>query len=168
VHYLTHGRKRYSLGFTFVELAIALVIIGLLIAGMIGPLETRMEATERQKTQESLEEIKEALYGFAVTHGRLPCPDCSTNAAGCNDGAEDRKTITPPSGIGTALFCVTDVGNLPWQELGISGQDVWGRNFLYRMEQEFGDDPELQSLGTECSEQRAPGPGSHARWWAGA
>ena len=62
-------------GFTLLEITVVLFIVGLMIAGLFGPLETQLEARDRRQTQESLQEIADALYGFALTNRRLPCPD---------------------------------------------------------------------------------------------
>lgn len=62
-------------GFTLVEMAVVLLILGLLVAGAIGPLETQLEARDRAAALTLLERARDALYGYAVTHGRLPCPD---------------------------------------------------------------------------------------------
>ncbi len=112
-------------GFTLLELVISLLILGLLFAGILGPLSTRVEQKERQSTQEILDEIKESLYGFAMMNGRLPCPDTDTPA----DGIENDCTAgTPPvSGV------------LPWTTLGISGEDSWGNPLTYQVTQSFAD-----------------------------
>lgn len=114
-------RSTGSRGFTLVELAIVLFIVGLLLAGLLTPLATRMEQEERRRTEAMLEEIREALYGFAVTWRRLPCPDID------GDGEED-----PPDGP-----CTAAEGTLPWVTLGVSELDAWGRRFTYRVDTAF-------------------------------
>lgn len=59
-------------GFTLVELAIVLVVIGLLIglgASLIGPLTKRAKL---QETREIVKQAKEAVLGYAVKNGYLP------------------------------------------------------------------------------------------------
>ncbi len=115
-------------GFTLIEVAIALVVLGLLVAGLLGPMGTRVEQAERERTRAMLEEIKEALYGFAIAHGRLPCPDSD----GGNDGREDFDA-------GGTCTGGTVVGNLPWVVLGVPEQDSWGRRFRYRVTPSYAD-----------------------------
>lgn len=108
-------------GFTLIELAVVLFIIGLLTVGLLGPVATQVESRERQKTTDTMEDIMEALYGFALLNGRLPCPDTT------GDG------LANPVNSGTCTV-VTGDGWLPWQTLGLNTQgDVWGNRFKYHV-----------------------------------
>lgn len=102
-----------SKGFTLIEITIVLFIIGLMIAGLLGPLETQLEARDRAATIETMDQIIEALYGYAITNGRLPCPDNN------GDGVED------------AAAC-GGTGFLPWVDLATPQGDAWGNRFSYR------------------------------------
>ena len=62
-------------GFTLVELAIVVFTLGMLIAGLVGPVDVQLEARDRNRTRNVMEDAMEALYGFALTNRRLPCPD---------------------------------------------------------------------------------------------
>lgn len=115
-------------GFTLLELAISLLIIGLLLAGILGPLSTSIEQKERQRTQDQLEDIRESLIGFAMREGRLPCPDVTVP----KDGLED------PAGGGGG--CNSESGNLPYAQLGINSKDAWNREFVYRVTGSYADD----------------------------
>lgn len=107
-------------GFTLVELAIVLVIVGVLLGGFIGTLASRIESTQRSNTQDQLENIKSALLGYASAEGRLPCPAIATSA-----GDED-----PACGFS---------GFVPGKTLGLSGAynrdnlllDAWGNPIRY-------------------------------------
>ena len=116
-------------GFTLIEIAIAIVVIALLLGGLLGPLSVRIEQADRQETQALLDGIKEALYGFAVANGRLPCPDSD----GSNDGKEDFDA-------GDTCTGGTVVGNLPWVDLAVAEEDAWGRRFRYRVTPSYADD----------------------------
>jgi len=59
-------------GLTLVEIAIVLVILGLLVAlgaSLIGPLTKRAKLTE---TKEAVKQAREAVLGYAVKYGYLP------------------------------------------------------------------------------------------------
>ena len=119
-------------GFTLVELAIVLVIISVLLGSFIGTLVSRIETTRYENTSYELEEIKQALIGYAFTNGYLPCPDCI--AAGCPSGAnvardgvsdEDGATLPPSCDVANAT------GNVPWVTLGMGRGDAWNTRYRY-------------------------------------
>lgn len=121
---------RYQKGFTLLELAIVLMIVTILLTGLLGPLSTRVEQQERQRTEGVLEDVKETLYGFAIANGRLPCPDTG------GDGNEDLN----------AGACTQVRGDVPWITLGVPQQDPWGTNYAYRVTGVFADN----TNGTNC------------------
>lgn len=109
--------NRYSQsGFTLVEMAIVLVIVGLLIGGLLVPLATQKEQEKRGANEALLNEAAQALIGYAIVNGRLPCPD--------TDG------LTSPT-RGQENYCAPDptksyYGRLPWVTLGIDAEyDPW-------------------------------------------
>jgi prepilin-type N-terminal cleavage/methylation domain-containing protein len=78
-----------SKGFSLVELAVAVAIIALLLAGALIPLSTQIEVRNVADTQRTMESIREAIIGFAQANGRLPCPADGSIAAGApNAGIE--------------------------------------------------------------------------------
>lgn len=77
-------RKQASPGFTLVEIAMVLLIISLLLGSLLVPLGGVFEQSKRQITTAQLEEINQALIGFAIVNGRLPCPG-GGNSAGLED-----------------------------------------------------------------------------------
>ena len=124
---MTHQtRLRQERGFTLIEMAIVLVIIGLLLGGLLVPLSNQVENEKRADTEETLAAIKEALTGFAMLNGRLPCPDTTANP----DGTEN-------SPCGTALN-LTATGTLPWSTLNLNaGEDGWYQDLGYTVIQAF-------------------------------
>ena len=105
-------------GFTLVELAIAIFVISLLLGSLLLPLTTQVEQRQIAETEKSMEEIREALLGFAAANGYLPCPAISST-----NGLEDR----------TAGACTAGKrqGYLPWETLGVSRLDAWGHIYRY-------------------------------------
>ncbi|MBI4826438.1 MAG: prepilin-type N-terminal cleavage/methylation domain-containing protein [Nitrospirae bacterium] len=59
-------------GFSLVELSIAIVIVGILIAMGMKMLVPLVERTKRSATRETVDAAVEAVIGFAETNGRLP------------------------------------------------------------------------------------------------
>lgn len=107
-----HPRGR---GFTLVELAMVLVILAVLGAGLLVPLGSRMDARDRQASLERLGDIQHALIGFALIHGRLPCPSTTTDPASPLYGIED-----------PAPCSFASEGRLPWRSLAVPATDAWG------------------------------------------
>lgn len=112
---MTH--QKLSLGFTLIEMAIVLVIAGFILGGLLISLSAQIDQRDYSQTRQSMEEIRDALMGYALSHGHLPCP-----AISASNGAEDR----------TAGMCTAGkrVGFLPWAALGVKKSDGW--NHLYR------------------------------------
>jgi prepilin-type N-terminal cleavage/methylation domain-containing protein len=111
-------------GFTLLELAVVLAILGLVVVGLFAPLETQLEARDRRLTQDTLERAVDALYGYAVLHGRLPCPD--------SDGDGLPNPGFDPANAATAQ-CTSVEGFLPATELGVPPGDAWGNRLRYRV-----------------------------------
>lgn len=100
-------------GFTLIEMAIVLVIVGLLLNGGMVILSTQQEVRRIDETMALLSEAREALIGYAIVNGRLPCP-----ASAASNGLEN------PSGGGVCTNPYN--GFLPAVTLGLSGLDANG------------------------------------------
>ena len=133
-------------GFTLAELAISMIIIALLIGGLLGPIGRQVDQSHVNTTQKQLEDIKEALLGYAVINRRLPCPDLT------GDGLEDRLTAGVNAGAcGDPLIgSVQVLGTLPWATLNFTESDAWNTRFGYRVASEFSvtSDPPLPASVT--------------------
>ncbi len=110
-------------GFSLIELAVVLVIIGLLVGGGIAAVQVSTEQTRRSEQRDQFETVRAALYGFAMSRGRLPCPDTSDPL----DGREDTSNPSPP------FSCDAREGALPWADLGTGRRDAWGYPLRYRV-----------------------------------
>src|SRR3977135_3948753 len=82
-------KHRVGLGFTLVELAVVLAIVGLLLGSLMYTLSPKTEQRNFEETRRRLEQARELLLAFAIVNGRLPCPARSTSA-----GAEVRIADT--------------------------------------------------------------------------
>lgn len=121
--------KKSLAGFSLVEMAVVLAIVGLLLGGLIPTLSAQMESQRINETRKQMNEIKEALTGFAVINGRLPCPANGATASGNESTA----------GSGVSLTCALTKGVLPWATLGVNETDAWSRRFTYRVTANFAD-----------------------------
>ena len=120
---------RANRGFTLIEVAVVVLVITLLIGSLLVPLASQVEQRKVSDTQKALDEVREALIGFAMSNGRLPCPDNN------GDGLEDARTGADAAGDGCAGGVYA--GTLPWATLGVSQTDAWGNRFKYRVTNEF-------------------------------
>jgi len=123
----THSYNQLQKGFSLIELAIVLVIIGVLIGSFIGTLSSRIDSSRMIETRNALDDIRAALYGFAMSQSpvRLPCPDID------NDGVEDFIALTGKCNS------LTTSGNLPWVTLGIERSDAWLSTYSYWAADEY-------------------------------
>lgn len=100
-------RLRHDAGFSLMELAVVLMIIGTLMSGVLVAVSQSAANARITTTRAQLREIEEALYGFAQANGRLPCPATPASA-----GFED------PIGGGA---CTEIHGFVPNATLGFFG-----------------------------------------------
>ncbi|MDR3411841.1 MAG: type II secretion system protein [Formivibrio sp.] len=121
-----------DLGFTLVEISIVLIIAGLMLSGMLGAYLSQIEANRIRETRQALHEVRDALIGFALSNGHLPCP---ANPALANTatlaGQEERSGVTGN--------CTYIDGVLPWATLGVKELDAWGKRYSYRVTSYFAD-----------------------------
>ena len=121
-------------GFTLVELAVVLVIVGILLSSVLGTLGSRLENSRKTETKKELAEIKLALIGYSYVYGRLPCPDCSAVSGSClgtdvGDGISDHD--------GTTCDESEKTGFLPWSTLGVGKGDSWSTRYGYAVQNEY-------------------------------
>lgn len=119
----------HARGFTLIELAIALFIITLVLGALLVPLTTQIAQRRISDTQKTLDDIKEALLGFAVSTTRLPCPASATS-----NGVESFCTSATPNPCGAELLtyqahgrCFAQYnGFVPGATLGLAATDAQG------------------------------------------
>ena len=143
-----------SKGFSLVELAVAVAIIALLLAGALIPLSTQIDVRNSADTQRGLESVRDAIIGFAQANGRLPCPANGATPA----GTVDSTTWATPVSAGAEQWdpnnnrCYIAFGVVPWTTVGVAETDAWGRRLSYRVAPAFAD---AISLNTWQSRQNA-------------
>lgn len=116
--------RRGQIGFSMIELAVAMFILTLLLGSILVPLGAQVQQRQISETQKILEQIQDALLGHAVSVGYLPCPD--TNG----DGYSDPHPFS--GGV-----CTSQEGALPWATLNVPAGDSWGNRFRYRISPDF-------------------------------
>jgi prepilin-type N-terminal cleavage/methylation domain-containing protein len=119
---------RGTRGFTLIELAVVLFVITLILGSVLVPLTTQVEQRQVSDTEKTLQEIREALIGYAVANGNLPCPD--TTATGT-------ENVNAGTGRCTTIGGGVAVGRLPHLDLGLGNSDLWGNRFTYVVNELF-------------------------------
>jgi prepilin-type N-terminal cleavage/methylation domain-containing protein len=97
---------RIQSGFSLVEMAIVILIMGLILGGLAMPLAVQRDSAHLREAQELLTSIEESIEGFALVNGHLPCP------------------ATPASGGAAAVSgggCSVQHGFVPASTLGLTG-----------------------------------------------
>jgi type II secretory pathway pseudopilin PulG len=131
------GNKGFRLAFGVMRqrsqrgaaLLIVLAIIGLGASIMLLNAVTGIRPDMKDDIAASgqLRRAREALVGFAMIHGRLPCPARPETASG-----------TSNSGIPAGMEdCPRIFGVLPWASLGLPEVDNRGRRYSYRVTTDF-------------------------------
>lgn len=141
-----------SAGFSLVEMAMVLMIIGLLLGGLLPTLSNQMETRQIAETRKEMADIREVLTGFMLINGRLPCPAQATIPTGSNNAGTEATVGTACSckgasgndnmiawASGVACTDTSITGVLPWVTLGTGETDAWGRRFTYRISTDFAD-----------------------------
>ncbi|WP_410499311.1 prepilin-type N-terminal cleavage/methylation domain-containing protein [Chitinibacter sp. S2-10] len=115
-------------GFTLVEMAIVLLVIGLLLGAGLNAVGAQMASQRYRESKTMLERANQALLGFALVNHHLPCPaDPVLDHDQPLAGMEDRQA----AGGANAYRCERSYGDLPWRELGLPELDAWGRRLKY-------------------------------------
>lgn len=93
-------------GFSLIELAIVLVIVTILIGGLAVPLSAQIEARRIAETRKTMEEAREALMGYAMSHTTSTC-----NCAYSGGALQTPPTTCPPT-LCSATFTTPDTATL--------------------------------------------------------
>jgi prepilin-type N-terminal cleavage/methylation domain-containing protein len=112
-------------GFTLIELAVVIAVVGLLLGSIMVPLATQVEARQVGEARRMLRDASEALNGFAIANGRLPCPASSASnglesPVGGGDCTHDHNGFLPAATLGL----------MPTDQDGFA-IDPWGNRIRY-------------------------------------
>jgi prepilin-type N-terminal cleavage/methylation domain-containing protein len=110
MEYRSSSPLRNQHGFTLLEIAVVMIIIGILTGGGVSLMKMLTERKARLATLEYLQHARMGVIGFTVNNGRLPWADSD------GDGLENNGATS---------------GNLPFLTLRISPADAYKRTLRY-------------------------------------
>jgi prepilin-type N-terminal cleavage/methylation domain-containing protein len=117
--------SRYARGFTLVELAVVLAIVGLLLGSLMYTLSAQTEVRSFEESRRRLEYARELLLAYAIVNGRLPCPAICTDYPTCSAGGSESISVAAGSGTGGECTAYYD-GYLPAKTIGFAPTDSNG------------------------------------------
>ncbi|MBD3822634.1 MAG: type II secretion system protein [Thiotrichales bacterium] len=106
-------------GFSLLEIAIGVLILGLIIAGFNGVFKLIYDTDHIVEERANMDRIERALKMYLRVNLHLPCPSVDV------DGHEDRDSATD--------VCTKREGYLPFNDIGVSDKDAWGNPYFYRV-----------------------------------
>lgn len=109
-------------GFSLVELALGMLILAIVLGALLRPMANQVAQQKYRQTEQDLEQIREALYGFAMANGRLPRPAVSE--------LDGREAPSCPAEPGCSGF-------VPYATLGVPRGDAYGKLYMYSVSTRF-------------------------------
>ncbi len=112
------SRCNSSRAFTLVEMMVVLLVVASLAVGLMIPLAAQVQLRRGEATRQQMDEARDALLGFAVAHGRLPCP--------ATPDSRGLESFAPGGDAGNGACATFHGGLLPAAALGLAGLDPEG------------------------------------------
>ena len=146
---------RRARGFSLIEIAIVLVIVGIMISAGVGGVSAVKSRGAVQTTVERQTKIQTALLAYVIQYGCLPCPAVVGGAGGGQ--AVDNLSTAYATSCGTTgggrTGCSVTQGIVPWVNLGLNKDDVIdGFGTLI----EFAPTPALTTTSTQMVYRTTP------------
>jgi type II secretory pathway pseudopilin PulG len=122
-----HLQKTIS-GFSLLEMAVVLIIAGILIVPLIKGLDVYFQYKDSQTTKDNIAEVNRAIAGFVQLNGRLPCPARIDATPSDPDFGEEQNCATTLPGEVPGAIAGTDtqivIGAVPFRDLNIRPSDT--------------------------------------------
>ena len=124
-----------SYGFTLIEVAILLVIIGLISVGGLTVIRSVVDSQRLDLTANRLDLVEHAIQTYVEVNGCLPCPaDGALVSTAANAGLSQGNSVAYTSGCAGAQCDISANAVVPWRTLGIAedqASDGWGNRMRF-------------------------------------
>lgn len=128
--------NKNEFGFSLLELAIVLVLVGLVLAPAISLYQNYRIDKDWTETEENIDEVMNSIGGFRSVYSRYPCPASQTAIPGSlNYGLEDCSVHSPGTCInGICTYSsniagqVVVVGALPFKIINIQESESYDKS----------------------------------------
>lgn len=117
---LNHVSFKRENGFTLIEMAIVLVIIGVMVASGSALYTQYRFQKDWENTQDRIEDVVRDIEAFYTTYGRYPCPASATAAPGDAEYGIEKANCTP-SAAGTCEDGVCTYSNFDGSQTIMEG-----------------------------------------------
>jgi len=125
-------------GFSFIEMAMVLMIMGIIFTPLIAGLNIYIQNKRIKDTKENIETVRIAISDYVNRNGRLPCPaglrpemdTAEFGSEGNCSAVANSISVVPGSRPGTEVV----IGAVPFRELRLAStiaQDAWRRRLTY-------------------------------------
>ena len=112
------SRRDEAGGFTLLELAIVLIVLAVFAAALAVPAAATMQLRRSEEARRQLDEWRDTVLGFAISHGRLPCP--------ATEASRGQEAFAPGGDALNGLCAEFHAGFLPAAALGLAPLDEGG------------------------------------------
>lgn len=158
------SRHNNSKGFTLIEVALAVLIIGLIMTPLLALYNAQYKQRMINESQGRLDDIGRILDNYVQNNDRYPIPaSFLTSEADTDHGAEGVTPDTCPD-VTTNGFCLFDngtaadpsddiyIGAVPFAELRMEADlalDTWGNKIIYAVARVQTDTATFNILGSD-------------------
>ena len=125
-------RSPRASGFTLIELAIVIALVGLAGAFLLNITGGMRDANNRRNVRTTLDTVDIALANFVAANQRLPCPADGAVASGAASAGIEQVAAN-----GACNAAILARGVVPWVTLGMSENDAtdpWLARLTYRVD----------------------------------
>lgn len=121
-------------GFSLVEMAVVIVILGFVIAALVMPVSAQRDINFLRQTDNQLELAQKALIGFAQANGRLPCPATAIGNDDIGSAGQEQPVGGGPCNVANGFLPAVTLGLSQVDRSGFA-LDGWGNRLRYAVTQ---------------------------------